>query len=222
MIKAVIFDLDGVIINSEPLWREAEINVFSSIDIPLTEELCETTTGLRINEVIQHWYNLYKWDSEKYSFEKIKNDIINLLLKLINEKGKLNEGINDIFEMFKKKNIPMAIASSSDMKIINTVIDKFNIRNFFATIRSAENEPYGKPHPGIYINTAIELGKKPNEILVIEDSIAGTIAAVAAGMKTAVYPEKTNFYNPKFAIADLKLRSLIDFTESEFEKLNSL
>ncbi len=220
MIKAVIFDMDGVIIDSEPFWKEAEIRIFNSLGVPLTAEMCETTTGMRLVDVTKLWHEKYPWNEKEHPLEKVNAEIVNALIELINEKGVINDGVNSLLEMFKAKGLPMAVASSSDMKIIDAVLDKFELKKYFKEIHSAEFEKYGKPHPAIYLTTADKLGVDPVDCLAIEDSFNGVIAAIAARMKTAAYPEKTNFYNPKFNIADVKFRSLKDFTEAEFNLLD--
>ena len=220
MIKAVIFDMDGIILDSEPFWKEVEIEIFNLLGVPLTPEMCETTTGMRLVDVTRLWHSRYPWNEKEHSFDSVNAEIVEGLIKKIKEKGVMNNGVTELLEMFAAKKLPMAIASSSDMNIIDAVLDKFDIRKYFKAIHSAENEKYGKPHPAIYLTAAEMLGVDPVNCLAIEDSFNGVVSAVAARMKTAAYPEKTNFYNPKFAIADLKFRSLKDFTAEEFDRLD--
>ncbi|MBZ0204498.1 MAG: hexitol phosphatase HxpB [Ignavibacteria bacterium] len=222
MIKAVIYDMDGLILDSEPFWKEAETKVFGSVGVPLTPQMCETTVGKRLKDVSQYWHEKNPWNLSETPLEKVNSDIIDELIALIRSKGTLNKGVTGSFEYFGSKNLPLALASSSDMKIIDAVMDKFGIREIFSVIHTAEFEEYGKPHPAIYINTAKAMNVKPNDCLAIEDSFYGLISAIAAGMKTIAVPELTNFYNPKFDIASLKLRSLKDLSDEEFSKLDKL
>lgn len=222
MIKAVIFDMDGILINSEPLWVESEKKVFETVDVHLTDDLCYQTFGMRIQEVAPYWHRKFPWDTSQKSFEQVSNEVIENVIKLINEKGEAFEGVEYILNLFDSKNIPLALASSSPVKIINAVVDKLGIRERFKIIYSAENEEYGKPHPAVYITTAKKMNVDAIDCAAFEDSFNGIISAKAALMKTVAVPEIYNFYNPLFNIADIKLRKLIEFNEEEFNKLNSL
>lgn len=222
MINAVIFDMDGIILDSEPFWKEAEIGIFNKLGVPLTEQMCETTTGMRLADVSKLWFTEYPWNLNTEPFKKVNNDIVEALIRLIKDKGILNNGVSEFFDFLKSKNIPLALASSSDIKIIDTVIDKFRIRKYFKVIHSAEFEKYGKPHPAIYLTTAEKLGSSPVNCLAIEDSLNGVLAAASARMKVAAIPDIYNFYNPKFNIADARFRKISELTEEEFNKLNNL
>lgn len=222
MINAVIFDMDGIIIDSEPFWKEAETGIFNKLGVPLTPQMCETTTGMRLVDVSKLWYKAYPWDLNKEPFEKVNNDIVEALIVLIKNRGIINKGIIELLEFFRTKNILLALASSSDKKIIDTVIDKFSIRKYFKVIHSAEFEKFGKPHPAIYLTTAEKLGTDPVNCLAVEDSYNGVLAAAAARMKVAAIPDLYNFYNPKFNIADVRFRKITELTGEEFNKLNNL
>ena len=117
----------------------------------------------------------------------------------------------EILEFFAKKNIPLAIASSSALSLIETVVDGLKIRKYFSVLYSAEHEKYGKPHPGVYISACEKLGIQPIHALAFEDSLNGILAAKSAKIRCIAVPEEINANNPKFAIADRILDSLLDF-----------
>jgi HAD superfamily hydrolase (TIGR01509 family) len=220
MIKAIIFDFDGIIIDSEPLWVEAETAVFTSVGISLTPEMCRQTTGLNTHDTIQYWYNVHHW-SGKSVFQLYK-EIMEAMQVLILERADLKEGFLDVLQLFVEKNLPVAVASSSPLKLITTALKKFHLFEFFKIISSAENEEHGKPHPALYLGAAKKLGVEPLNCLAFEDSFNGAIAAKAARMKLVTVPDSHDFNSTRFDFADLKLISLKDFKEKQFEHLNSL
>jgi len=220
MIKAVVFDFDGIIIESEPLWIEAEILAFKSVGIDLTPEMCRRTTGLNTQDTLQYWYNAYHWTGK--SMFQLYKEIMEAMQVLILEKADLKEGYLDILQMFVDKKLPVAVASSSPLKLITTALKKFHLFEFFKIISSAENEEHGKPHPALYLGAAKKLGIEPVHCLAFEDSFIGAIAAKAARMKLVTVPDIHDFTSTRFDFADLKLASLKDFKEKHFEHLNSL
>ena len=218
MIKAVIFDLDGLLIDSEPLWQEAEIEIFAQVNIALTSELCLKTKGLRIDEVVDYWYQQYPWDN--LSKSKVEELIVDRLIELIHLKGKPLVGVEHALAFVKNKNVKIALASSSSSRIIQAALQKLNLTNVFTEIYSAEAEILGKPHPGVYLTTAQKLNIAPVSCLALEDSLNGVLAAKAAQMKCIAIPESTQQDNPKFVIADQLLLSLEEFNELVWNKLN--
>lgn len=211
-IKAVLFDMDGLLIDSEPLWRKAEIAIFNSVSIQLTDTDCIKTAGLRIDEVVDYWYQKYPWKETKgFSKKNIEKKIVQELIKLIDLEGKPMPGVSEILDFFSEIKIPLAIASSSYYSIIHAVIKKLGIGHYFKIIHSAEEEQYGKPHPSIFLSAAQKMGVKPTECLVFEDSFHGIIASLAAKMKVVAIPDKMHKNSAKFEIATVKLGSLLEF-----------
>jgi HAD superfamily hydrolase (TIGR01509 family) len=209
-INAVIFDMDGVIIDSEPLWRRAMIQSFTEIGIPFSDEHCRITTGLRFKEVAEFWFT--KHGITAISIDEFDDLVINRLCDLITKEGKTIKGVMEALDFFKAKGLKIGIGTSSNNKVMNTVIDVLNIRHYFDVLCSAEFMQYGKPHPQVYLACAEKLNVNPLHCLVIEDSVNGIIAGKAAQMKVVAIPEDINYTNPKFAIADYNVKSLLEIT----------
>ena len=214
MIKAVIFDMDGLIIDSEPFWRRAEIKVFNNVDINLTEEDCIKTIGYRIDEVVEFWFKQFPWNNK--SKKQVEDEIVTEVINEVNKGGKALPGIIETIEELYIKNIPMAIASSSALKIIKVVVKKLELENYFNLLHSAEFEEYGKPHPQVFITTAKKLGFTPEECLVFEDSPSGVIAAIAAKMKVIAIPEEANKNEKRVLAADEVLESIFEFNSNNY------
>lgn len=216
-IAAIIFDMDGVLINSEPLWMQAEIEIFKTVGLTLTINDCEKTRGVRIRNVVKHWYLQQPWKSK--SIEEVSSAISNRVIQLILEKGEALPGLYEALELISNLKIPLAIATSSSEKIIEAVLNRLELKKYFNIIQSADNELYGKPHPAVYINCATKLNANPINCIAIEDSFTGVIAAKAARMKVVAIPEPVAFDDPRFSIADLKLKSLHNLTTEVIAKL---
>ncbi len=198
--------MDGLIIDSEPLWREAEKITFKTVGLTFTDDMCRETMGMRLAEVVEYWYNKLGWEGK--SLQQIETELLETVSQLIIDKGVELEGVEASLVYFKAKGYKIALASSSHMSLIKTVLNKLNITEYFEIINSAEHLEYGKPHPIIFIKTAKDLGVDPVNCLVLEDSFHGLIAAKAALMKTIVVSDKENWDNPNYNIADFNLKSL--------------
>lgn len=220
IIKAVIFDMDGLLIDSEPIWREVEVKIFTEVGVPLTKEKAKETMGLRVDEVVEHWFSLYPW--EEPTKKEIESKIVKGVIELIKQKGVAQGGVEKIVKFFANKNIPMAIASSSQTEIINAVLEKILIDKYIKVIHSAEHEPYGKPHPGVYITTAKKLNTNPEYCLAFEDSLNGVLAAKTAKMKCVAIPDQDSKDEKGFCIADVVIDSLEDFCFEHLGKINQL
>jgi len=211
--------MDGLLIDSEPLWQEAEMNVFSSVWLVLTQRQTLETTGLRVDEVAGYWFQRFPWDESIKTRAQVSQDIVEEVKVLIREKWEAKAGVWKILELLWQKWLPMAIASSSEYSIIHTVVEKFSIEKYFTLIYSAEEEKYGKPHPGVYISACEKLWISPENTITFEDSFNGILSAKSAKITCIAVPEEVNKDNPKFVIADMILHSLEDFWESEWNNL---
>lgn len=165
VVKAVIYDMDGALIDSEPLWRKAEIESFATVGLSLTDEMCKQTTGLRVDEVVEYWFHKFPWEGT--SQKQIEELIWENVIQLVNTEGEPKEGVKKSLEYFKKRGYKPALASTSAMILITTVLDKLQIRDYFKAIHSAEFEENGKPHPGVYITTAKNLESQHNFVWLL-------------------------------------------------------
>lgn len=210
--------MDGLLVDSEPLWKRAEKLVFGSLGLNLNDDLLRQVMGFRLPEVIEHWYRYQNWPNP--DFKKTEREIIDTMKQLITEEAVAMNGVVEVLEHLKSKGHKIALASSSSMELIETVVKKLNIRDYFNQLHSAENEPFGKPHPGIFITAANSMKAQSHECLVFEDSKNGVIAAKAARMACIAVPEPIHFHENWWSIADAKISSLEQYFSIEMSILN--
>ena len=202
--------MDGLLIDSEPLWREAEVDVFGSVGVPLTEEMCRQTTGLRHDEVVRYWHARYPWNEP--GIDELTGQLLDAAQALVVERGILMAGAREAIGELHQHGLRLAIASSSPMSLIEAVVDKFELGEFFAVLHSAENEAAGKPDPAVYRTTMSLLGVAPHECVALEDSVSGIRAARSAGAMVIAVPDPETADRPEFGEADVVLASLEDFS----------
>lgn len=218
-ISAVIFDMDGVLIDSEIFWQESEIEAFERVGLSITHEMCMQTMGMRIDQVVEYWFERHPWTDE--SKETVERWILNGVVDRVKSRGESLPGSNNAIEFTRNQNAAMAIASSSYYEIIDAVISRMDLHDIFDVIHSAQDEPLGKPHPGVYLSTAKKLGVDPSECIAIEDSVNGLASAKAAGMRCIVVPDMNHYTPERFVDADLVLASLADINQSVWNQLVS-
>ncbi len=210
----VIYDMDGLIIDSEPFWRQSEIKVFSTVGLQLTDDDCKVTTGFRFDEVVDYWYYRKPWIGKTKA--QVHDEVLDEMESAITHQALAMPGVLDSLEYFKNAGMRLALASSSAMRLIKATVNKLNIESYFELLVSAEHETYGKPHPGVFIRTADTLNARHERCLVIEDSFNGILAAKSARMKCLAVPDPAHYDDNRLAIADWKLRSLVDLKTITF------
>lgn len=209
-MRAAIFDMDGLLIDSEPLWREAEVEVFGSVGVPLTDEMCRETTGMRHDAVVRHWHKRYPWDEP--GLDELTAKLLEAAQALIVERGELMAGAENAIRVLHEHGLRLAIASSSPLSLIEAVVKKFDLGVYFPVLQSADDEKAGKPDPAVYHSTMSTLGVSPGECVALEDSVSGIRAAKAAGAFTIAVPDSETTHKAEFAVADVVLSSLEEFS----------
>jgi sugar-phosphatase len=219
MLDTVIFDMDGLLIDSEPLWQKAGMQTLTDYGISITLDQYHQTTGLRTPEWIEWWFTHYdiSIDHAAAAITTIEEKAI----ALIEAEGEAFPGTGYILDFFRANNFTIGLATSSPLRLVDVVVKKLGIENYFKAYSSAEYLAYGKPHPQVYINCAEALGVRPLQCICFEDSFNGLISAKAAKMKCVTVPAAAEFEKVKWYAADLKIPSLNDFNESSLDILNS-
>lgn len=194
-MEAIIFDMDGVIIDSEPLWRKAmvikinELFKKKGIDYNYTEKDCLETKGLKIDVVIKDLFQNFKLEFKDEIYQKLIKDIVLELKKLIRNTGKPMKGVMSLLKLAKLHKFKLGLASSSSRDIIDTVLEVLKLNDYFKVIYSGDDVKKTKPDPEIFQKAIAELNVQNNSCLIIEDSLNGLTAAVKSGAKVIAVPE---------------------------------
>lgn len=210
-ILAAIFDMDGLLVDSEPLWDQAELDVIASlgVDISRRHELPDTL-GLRIDMVVDLWFAQQPWNGP--SRQEVTERIITRAIALVEETKPLLPGVREAVALCKSQGIKVGLASASPLHMLEKVLTMFDLRDDFDALASAEKLPYSKPHPQVYLDCAAKLGIDPLNCVALEDSVNGMIASKAARMRSIVVPAHENQDDPRFVLTDVKLTSLTELT----------
>jgi sugar-phosphatase len=209
--NTVIFDMDGLLIDSEPLWNEAANDAFLPMGTILTPAQYANSMGLRTREFVQYWFSHFNWPGDKAV--ETEKKIMDRVVELVKQKGRPMPGVGHIFDFFAERHFKIGLASSSDMELIQLVVDRLGIRHYLKSISSAALLPFGKPHPQVYLDCAEKMDADPGQCICFEDSFNGMIAAKAARMKCVIVPSSRQNLLPVWNAADLKISSLVNFNE---------
>lgn len=190
-IKAVIFDMDGLLIDSEPIQFEASKLLFRRYNHRFTVRHLRKFLGVRLVDelkALKHHWRLSPGINELQIERK------NIFLKLVRQKLQLSEGAIELLRFLRKANLPIGLGTSADRWFIDEVMEKFRVRRYFDVIVGADGVKQGKPNPEVYLKVAGQLKVSPKNCLVLEDAVNGVAAAKNAGMTCFAIP---NSYIPK-------------------------
>lgn len=208
-ILAAIFDMDGLLIDSEPLWDQAELEVMATlgVDTSRRHELPDTL-GLRIDLVVALWFAQQPWNGP--SLDEVTQRIITRAMTLVEEKRPLLPGVADAIALCKAQGLKVGLASASPLRMLEHVLTLFDLREQFDVLASAEHLLYSKPHPQVYLDAAAKLGVDPLCCVTLEDSVNGMVATKAARMRSIVVPAEENRSDARWALANVRLNSLTE------------
>ncbi len=207
-IDTAIFDMDGLLIDSEPLWQEAAQESLQGLGVTIDDDMYALTVGLRTRECLEHWFAHYGIDH--LLIPATDEDITARVILKVEKSGRLMNGVNEAIDLMEQLGFRIGLATSSPMSLIRKVLSKTNLEGRFHAISSAESLPFGKPHPQVYLDCAIALKSNPASCICFEDSFNGMIAAKAAKMKCIVVPSPSAAHRSVWGAADLTLASLHD------------
>ncbi|HEY6624545.1 MAG TPA: hexitol phosphatase HxpB [Acidimicrobiales bacterium] len=216
-MRAVIFDLDGLLIDSEPFWRRAEIEVFGRLGLYLTDSEVRQTMGLRIDDAVRYWWDRFPWTGP--SPVEVERAITASVADIIAAEGPPMPGSVEALALCRRLGLEVAVCSGSYAVVIEAALRRLDIESLVSVWHSAEWEPLGKPHPGSYLTTADKLGLDPVTCLAVEDSFNGAIAAKAARMRVVVVPEGSALSSSRWGFCDAVLGSLEAFDQGLLRSL---
>ncbi len=217
-IEAVIFDLDGTLVDSMWMWREIDVEYLSHFDIEVPSDLQQAVEGMSFSETAQYFkerFNLpdpvevIKMEWNKMAWDKYGNEV------------PLKKGVIEFLEELRSRGIKTGIATSNSKELVEHVLKSLNITEYFDSVRTSCEAKKGKPAPDIYLLVADDLQVDPKDCLVFEDLALGIMAGKGAGMRvcTVFDPYSEDDRDRKRKLADYYIDTYFDIFEDKVEKL---
>jgi mannitol-1-/sugar-/sorbitol-6-/2-deoxyglucose-6-phosphatase len=224
--------MDGVLIDTEPVWRAAETDVFAGLGIALSESDVLESTGQPIEELIPVWRQRPpagdalsggslaggSLSGASLTDAEVAGLVIDQVIAHVKAEGQPMPGVTAAIALFERCGLRLAIASSSPRRLIDAVCDRLGLGGIDVRC-SAMDEARGKPAPDVYLTAARRLGVAPASCLAVEDSLNGLASARAAGMTCVAVPDPLLADDPRYRDADLVLRSLADLDDAALRRL---
>jgi HAD superfamily hydrolase (TIGR01509 family) len=217
MVKTVIFDMDGVLVNSEPLHHEVSLVHYKDLNIEVTDDIFATFTGNSNKMIYQKLKDRFELQQEIEDLILAKN---NLFIDAFDKKEDLElmPGVKDLIIDLHKNGVQLIVASSSEMEIIDKVFERFDLNQYFTHKVSGNDFPESKPNPAIFIKAASYSKAPIEECVIIEDSTNGIKAAKAAGIFCIAYKSE-GVDSQDQSLADV---IIYDYKDLNFEKIKNI
>merc|ERR1740129_781692 len=219
MCEAVIFDLDGTLTDSEVYWHKMEIEHFARVGHELTTAHCESTQGMRMDMIVQKYWDEKPWDESIVSREQLTNDIIDGVIRCQREKAVPTPGVHAAFDFVQSKNVQIGLATSSPIPLMEASLEGLGIKDKFDFTQSGAELENPKPAPDVYLLAAKGLDAEPSSCVAIEDTLTGVKSAKAAGMWCIAVPSQSGRDDEFTRYADVVIPSLKLLDESLWQKL---
>jgi beta-phosphoglucomutase len=216
MLKAVLFDMDGVIVDTEPLHYKAYHRMFNDVGIDVSETLYDSFTG-------QSTINICRRLADHFQLRYQPEDLVVLKRKHFtdlfdnDESLKLIDGVYSCIKEYYDNQLTLVLASSASMFTINRVFDRFDLNPYFSGKFSGADLKQSKPHPEIFVKAAAHTGYERSECMVIEDSTNGILAAKSAGIYCVAY-KSPHSHGQDYSKADLVISN---FDEIQYHNIRT-
>jgi beta-phosphoglucomutase len=217
MLKAVLFDMDGVIVDTEPLHSKAYYLMFETVNIEVTDELYASFTGQSTISICRKLCTHFKLSETPETLVAFKRRFFKQIFET-DEDLHLIDGVLDLIKDYHNNGLTLVLASSASMTTINNVFERFNLNQYFISKLSGADLKDSKPHPEIFIKAAEASGYQKSECFVIEDSTNGITASKAAEIYCVGF-KSPHSKNQDYTKADLVIS---DFSEIKYSKVSQL
>lgn len=208
MIKAVIFDMDGTLIDSQPIWYQVSTDFFQKNGFPVTMDDMIKLTGSPVAKLVD--YVLQAHGQKDKARAQLVTELMDYAVFEILAAKPLLPNVKDVLAQLKQQGIKIAVASASPRNMLQGIVDSCGIAEYFDYLASAEELDYNKPHPAVYLHAAQQLDVSVAECFAVENSVLGMISGKAASMKTVVIPAQAEWDDSRWALADFKLANIAE------------